>query len=146
MNDFNQKPNGNRFVHWLKNSITARMFVVGMLTLILMIPLFMVQDLIRERAARQQEVVGEISDKWGEELTVFGPVLKIPYRSFREKQIINANKDTSVESVAEIHYLYVFPEELKIDSKVDPQLKKTRNLSNRGVYQSYHPFREFSTA
>lgn len=130
MNDFNQKPNGNRFVHWLKNSITARMFVVGMLTLILMIPLFMVQDLIRERAARQQEVVGEISDKWGEELTVFGPVLKIPYRSFREKQIINANKDTSVESVAEIHYLYVFPEELKIDSKVDPQLKK------RGIYQT----------
>lgn len=130
MNEFNQKPNGNRFVHWLKNSITARMFVVGMLTLILMIPLFMVQDLIRERAARQQEVVGEISDKWGEELTVFGPVLKIPYRSFREKQIINANKDTSVESVAEIHYLYVFPEELKIDSKVDPQLKK------RGIYQT----------
>ena len=52
----------NKFIHWLKNSITARMFMVGFLTLILLIPLFFVQNLIDERAQRQQEVVAEINE------------------------------------------------------------------------------------
>ncbi len=90
----------------------------------------MVEDLIRERSRRQKEVVSEINDKWGDEVIMFGPILKIPYRSFREKQMKNQNDQVTFESVEEIRYFYVFPEELAIKSKIDPELKK------RGIYQT----------
>ena len=61
------------------------MFVIGFLTLILLIPLFMVQELIQERVQRQKSVVAEINDKWVDEVIIFEPVLKLPYRTFREK-------------------------------------------------------------
>lgn len=90
----------------------------------------MVEDLIRERSKRQKEVISEINDKWGDEVIMFGPILKIPYRSFREKQMKNQADQVTVESVEEIRYFYTFPEELDIQSKIDPELKK------RGIYQT----------
>lgn len=126
---------GNRFVNWLKNSITARMFVIGFLSLILLIPLFMVQDLIQERARRQQSVVSEINDKWGEQVTIYGPVLKLPNRSYQEKHITNSQKEVITESVEVVKYLYIFPEELNIRSNIDPELKK-RGIYHTAVYKS----------
>lgn len=124
------EPTDNRFLNWIKNSITARMFVVGFLTLILLIPLFMVEDLIRERAQRQKSVVSEINDKWGDEVIMFGPVLKLPYRSFREKQITNPQNEVITESVEEIKFFYFFPHRLNIKSKINPEMK------NRGIYKT----------
>lgn len=121
---------GNRFLNWIKNSLTARMFVVGFLTLILLIPLFMVQDLIRERAQRQESVVSEINGKWGDEVIMFGPVLKLPYRSFLEKRITNPQNEVIAESVEEIKYFYFFPNRLNIKSNIDPEMK------NRGIYKT----------
>ena len=43
-------------------STTAKMIMVGALTLFLLIPLFFVQDLIKERSQRKSEVVNEISN------------------------------------------------------------------------------------
>ena len=49
--------NKNRFGQWLKTSITARMLMVGFLTLILLIPLAFIESLITERSFRQNDVV-----------------------------------------------------------------------------------------
>jgi len=130
MDNSSQNPIGNRFVHWLKNSITARMFVISFLTLILLIPLFMVQELINERSQRQKSVVSEINDKWGEEVIIFGPILKLPYRTFREKHITNSKNELTTESIEEIKHFYFFPQQLKINSRIDPEIKK------RGIYQT----------
>lgn len=130
-----QEPNGNRFINWLRNSITARMFIIGFLCLVLLIPLFMVQDLIRERSQRQQEVVSEINDKWGDEVILYGPILKIPYRSFNEKHITNYRNEITTESFEEIRFLYYFPHELNIKSDIDPKTKK-RGIYRTAVYKS----------
>ena len=61
-------------------SSTAKMMMVGILTLVLLIPLFFVQDLITERSFRQKEVVSETTSKWGGGVYVYGPILKIPYK------------------------------------------------------------------
>ena len=68
-----------KFSHWLKTSITARMIVIGALILILLIPLTYVQLLIEERAYRQENVIREINDKWGDPVYVYGPILKVPF-------------------------------------------------------------------
>lgn len=129
-NQSNQSLNGFKILNWLKNSITARMFIIGFLTLILLIPLFIVQDLIQERSNRQRSVVSEINDKWGDAVVLYGPVLKVPYRTYSEKHITNSKKELTTESIEALKYLYFFPHQLKIHSVVDPEIKK------RGIYQT----------
>ena len=68
--------------NWLKNSISIRLFVIGFLLLLLLIPIEMVKDLIREREYRQQDVIREVSSKWGEAQTIKALALTIPYRSY----------------------------------------------------------------
>ena len=68
----------NKFANWLKTSATVRMIMVGFLTLILLIPLSFIEDLISERQSRQEEVVREINEKWGEEVLLYGPILRLP--------------------------------------------------------------------
>ncbi|WP_028376155.1 cell envelope integrity protein CreD [Leeuwenhoekiella sp. MAR_2009_132] len=121
----------NKIIYWVKNSITARMFMVGFLTLILLIPLFFVQNLIEERAFRQQEVVSEINEKWGDEVLIYGPIFKIPYKTYHEKAITNKQtREVLTEVVEEIKYAYFFPEKLNITSTVNPEIK------NRSIYKT----------
>ncbi|MDT0643201.1 cell envelope integrity protein CreD [Zunongwangia sp. F363] len=136
MNDQSSQNTGNKIIDWLKNSITARMFMVGALILILLIPLLFVQDLIRERAVRQENVISEINDKWGGEVLFSGPILKIPYRSFREKSISNSQtKEVTTESIEEVKYAYFLPKNLNIEALVDPKIKK-RGIYKTAVYKS----------
>ena len=41
--------------NWVKNSITIRLITIGILILLLLIPVTMVRDLIRERENRQKK-------------------------------------------------------------------------------------------
>ncbi|MCX2680373.1 cell envelope integrity protein CreD [Galbibacter sp. EGI 63066] len=128
--------NTNKFIHWIKTSITARMIMVGFLTLVLLIPLALIEELIRERATRQQEVVTEINEKWGSEVLFYGPILKVPYKTFSEKVVMDQKtKKTYTESIEEIEYAYFFPESLNVKSNIDPEEKK-RGIYTTAVYQS----------
>lgn len=119
----------NKFLHWLKTSSTAKMFMIGFLSFILLIPLFFIENLIRERSMRQQSVVNEISKQWGNEVVVYGPTLKIPYKVFSEKTIMDSKtKKVTTETIEKIRFGYFFPEELNINADINPEEKK------RGIY------------
>ncbi|PIF03359.1 MAG: cell envelope integrity protein CreD [Draconibacterium sp.] len=121
---------------WIKTSITVRMITVGLLTLLFSIPLFFIKNLINERQLRQKEVVKEISQQWGNEVVLYGPILKIPYKSFEKKKIFNSKNNTSsVEMIESIDYVYALPEKLNIESTIDPQEKK-RGIYKTAVYKS----------
>jgi len=131
-----QNKNTNKFVHWLKTSITTRLAMVGFLTLILLIPLFFIQNLIDERSRRQEDVVQEINDKWGNEVLLYGPMLKIPYKTFTEKTVTNQEtKKTFTETIESISYAYFFPSNLDISATVDPETKE-RGIFKTAVYDS----------
>lgn len=97
-------------------SSTAKMMMVGILTLVLLIPLFFVQDLITERSIRQKEVVSETTSKWGGSVYVYGPILKIPY-----KNPVSGRSD----------FAYFFPDELK--NRVSAKMEKPLE---RGIFKS----------
>ncbi len=121
----------SKFGNWLRNSITARMLVVGLLLLVLLIPLEFVKRLIQERAYRQEEVVREINDKWGNEITVSGPILKIPYKVITEERIFDEKaKAYFTREKVNIKNAYFFPDELDIDANV------TTKPLNRSIYES----------
>ena len=130
------KQNNNKFGNWLKSSITARMLMVGFLTIVLLIPLFFIQDLIRERSLRQQNVINEINQQWGNEVLIYGPILKIPYKTFSEKVVASkSKKDVYTETIEHLEYAYFFPEELSITSNINPEEKK-RGIYTTAVYNS----------
>lgn len=136
-----EQKNENRFVNWLKTSITARMLVVGFLTLILLIPLSFIDSLIRERKFRQQDVVNEINDKWGKEVLVYGPILKLPYKSIKETKNYNEKTktySTSTETVTK--YAYIFPDELHANAKINSDKLKRGNYES-AVYTSTMNFK-----
>nr|WP_298999875.1 cell envelope integrity protein CreD [uncultured Allomuricauda sp.] len=121
----------NKIKNWLRNSISIKMAVVGFLILILMIPLGFVKDLIRERKYRQVEVIDEINTKWGTQVTLNGPILKVPYRTYIEEKIYDEKTKTFLTSQKpERHVAYFFPQDLNIKSEV-----KTKPLE-RGIYES----------
>ena len=120
-----------KFGNWLKTSITARMLMVGFLVIILLIPLSFINDLISERAYRQQDVVNEINQKWGKNVLVYGPIIKLPYKSYTETKTYNEKTKTYFkETQTHINYAYIFPEEL--DSKINVNSKTL----NRGNFES----------
>jgi inner membrane protein len=121
---------------WAKTSITARMLMVGVLIVVLMIPLSYIKSLIYERMIRQQEVVSEINQKWGEEVLIYGPILKVPYKTYSEKTITNPiTKEVQKETITKIKYAHFFPKKLVINSTINPE-EKTRGIYKTAVYKS----------
>jgi inner membrane protein len=103
------------------NSITFKLIIIGLLILVMLIPGALVKNLIRERSATQQEVIAEISSKWGMGQTLTGPVLTIPY--FR---IVTTEKKT----YREMHYAHFLPEELNVNLRLEPEMRY------RGIYRT----------
>lgn len=121
----------SRFGNWIRNSITARMLVVGFLLLVLLIPLEFVKSLINERAFRQKEVVQEINEKWGNKVLLSGPIVKIPYKVVSEEKIFNEKSNSYYTKTKEkVENAYFFPDKLDITSEVE-----TKPL-NRSIYES----------
>lgn len=110
--------------------------MVGFLTLVLLIPLFFIQDLIRERAQRQTEVIHEINEQWGNEVLIYGPILQVPYKTYTEKTVTDKKtKQVYTETIEDIKYAYFFSETLNIHSSINPEPKK-RGIYTTAVYNS----------
>lgn len=111
-------------------STTAKMMLVGFLALVLLIPLEFVKNLITERSQRKQEVVDEVAQLWGKDILFYGPILKIPYKSFEEYNVTNPKTNvTTLQRKTTIKNAYFFPEKLNNNSKV------IKNTSlKRGIY------------
>lgn len=125
----------------LFQSTTAKMIMVGMLTLILLIPLAFVRELISERSIRQKEVIAETNNKWGESIYFYGPILKIPYKTFNETVTVNEKTKESVkERTATVHYAYFFPNVLKNNATVKMAKPLKRSLYKSDVFNASMDF------
>lgn len=113
-------------------SKTAKLFMVGLITVILLLPLQWVKMLIEERADRQSEVVYEVSEKWGEDIYIYGPILKIPYQTLTQQTLTDPKTNATVKQwIKKTHYAYFFPDELITEADV-----KMQKPLKRGIYQS----------
>jgi len=109
---------------WLRRSMTFRAAVVAVLVLLLLIPLYMVQDLIREREYTKQEAINEVSATWGGAQTVTGPLISVPYRTNERVQLESGR--TEVQEVT--RYAHFLPEALDVNTVLDPERR------HRGIY------------
>ncbi|MEN8157481.1 MAG: cell envelope integrity protein CreD [Bacteroidota bacterium] len=105
---------------WFKESITVKLIIVGVLTLLLLIPGKMIQNLIREREETRSEVISEINSKWGDEQTITGPVITIPYKTWYKE-----NK----KLYSETDHLHFLPDQLEVTGTINPEIRY------RGIYK-----------
>ncbi len=94
--------------------ITIKVMVIGILTIILLIPKIMIIELISERENSASTVKNEVMQQWSALHTVRGPVLTIPYI---EKVFDNKEKVYSEE----IRQCYFLPKTLKIEGAIFPE-------------------------
>lgn len=111
----------------LRNRITVKALIVVALILLLLIPAFMIDNLVSERMQRQQDAFAEVSEKWAGTQTISGPIISIPYKEFY--------KDTTGTLRELRKYIHVLPDVLKIEGEVTPE-KRYRGIFEMVVYGS----------
>jgi inner membrane protein len=116
-------------------SATAKMIMVGLLTLFLLIPLEYVKSLINERSQRKQEVVDEVAQLWGREVQFYGPILRIPYNSITETTVVDEKtKKETIQKSKAVFYAYFFPEKLNNQSNIAKNTSLKRGIYNNVVF------------
>jgi len=118
-------------------STTFKLFIIGVLSLTLLIPLSFIDSLIWERKNRKKEMIENVNRDWGENVNLQGPILKIPYKTYYTSFVYDKKQKKQVEEkkFKDYEYLYVFPEKLNldIDLKVIP---KRRGIYKTSVYKA----------
>lgn len=92
----------------LSNSITFKVFIIGFLALVLLIPAIMIQELIKERQESQNAVITEISSKWGNKQTIAGPVLTLAIKNGKNAHFLPENLNISGNIAPEIRYRGIY--------------------------------------
>ncbi|MDR1402453.1 MAG: cell envelope integrity protein CreD [Tannerellaceae bacterium] len=106
----------------ISQSITLKAAVVAILSLLLLIPGMMVQNLIEERQYRSVETIEKINAKWSRAQTLCAPILSVPFTIWYK---------TADDKITEEHHtLHITPETLDIDAKLYPEEK------HYGIYKT----------
>jgi inner membrane protein len=61
------------------SEITKRVILLGLLMALVLIPLYLVHDLVMERYDRSQAVAEDVASQWGQQQLIAGPVVSVPY-------------------------------------------------------------------
>ncbi|WP_338869769.1 cell envelope integrity protein CreD [Spirosoma sp. SC4-14] len=117
----------DRVNRWIRTSTMLKLAVIGFLVLVLLIPNGMLQSLISEREMTRNAAVAEVSNKWGAEQVIGGPILSVPY----ERVITAANGQ--IERIST--YLHFFPDDLQVDGEIKPE-KRSRGIFVVMLYNS----------
>lgn len=114
----------------IQESVAVKLFLIGGLTLVLLLPSSWIQMLISEREQRQDEATAEIAEKWSGSQLIESPVMQLPYKKL-SKQVDASGKISFKEEVTTI---YILPEDLNIQSQVNPE------ILHRGIFDAvvYH--------
>ena len=116
----------------LKNNIYFKVGTIIFITLLLLIPTSMIKSLISEREQTQNEAISEVGSKWGEEQTISGPFISIPYYRYVKEF---SKKDSTEKTVQIKEYIHILPTQLNVSGIVDPE-KRYRGIYEIVVYNS----------
>ncbi|MFT3739301.1 MAG: cell envelope integrity protein CreD [Breznakibacter sp.] len=109
------------------SSLTFKMAVVAIMALLLLIPLGMINNIIREREETAREVENLVAGQWGDAQTVVGPILNIP--------VERTKTDKDGNSYIERDWLYVMPNVLDVQSQIKPEIRY-KGIYKTAVYNS----------
>ena len=121
----------DRLNGWIQDSIMIKLLSIGILSLILLIPASMIEELIYERQQRSDEAMDEVADKWSGAQTISGPFLVIPYR---KQEVIDLGKEGKQTREYEERAFFL-PHKLDVKGDIKPQILH-RGIFDAVVYES----------
>ena len=118
-----------------RNAIALRLLLVAFLTLLLLIPLALVQSTLRERLGRHDTAVATITQSWGKSQRLLGPILVVPFtwKSEVEEAVTAADGRRYRETATKTHTSEAFflPEQLEVTGQLEPSERRL------GIYSAY---------
>ncbi len=112
--------------------MSFRAGVVAVLVLLLLIPLAMVEELVREREYRKDDAMREVGQVWGGNQVLTGPVLSVPFMA-TERVVLDNGRTEARELVRYAHFL---PESLEVACDLVPE-KRHRGIYDVAVYKAH---------
>ncbi len=115
------------------NRSQTKLIVIAVLSLVLLIPVMLVQSVIRERQQRRNEAAADITSTWGSPQTIVGPVLIVPYRYFytaEKEETVNGKIIRKEIVLSAVDNAYFLPSDLTIDGTISPK------RLHRGIYEA----------
>lgn len=103
------------------NKTYLKVIVMIFLILVFLIPISLLQNLVRERISFQEDAIKEVSSKWGNEQTITGPVISIPYYDFYQ--------DSAKTTRKIVRYAHFLPDSLLVNGEMFPEMRY------RGIYE-----------
>ncbi len=119
---------------WLRRrALVFKLFGVALLGLLLLVPLGMVNSTLNERAVRYGAAVRSITQTWGGEQRVAGPVLVVPFThkvAGVETRLVDGRRmEVTVDREQRGEAVFL-PERLTVDGRLTPSVRK------RGIYRA----------
>jgi inner membrane protein len=103
-------------------SVGLRLFVIGFLMAVLLIPAFLMNFLVEDRKTRKNSAVAEIAEQWsGGGQIISAPILSVPYKQYF--------KDEKGNLQFNVHFAHFLPERLDIEGTMTPEVRY------RGIYK-----------
>jgi inner membrane protein len=103
------------------HSVALKMVVIGILILVLLVPLLILQSVVREREQRRSEAEAEIMKSWGGAQTIGGPILTVPY--------VARGLNENGKRVETVELAYFLPDTLSVEGTLLPETRA------RGMYE-----------
>jgi inner membrane protein len=100
-------------------SLTVKMVLLGIMGLMLLIPLVLIREVIRERSQNAEAARTEIGTLWASAQTVTGPVLNVP-----------GSKVISDDGRYVTTTMHILPDDLKVNGVLMPEIRY------RGIYET----------
>ena len=111
----------------LRQSASVKVFVIGLLILLLLIPLGMIRETINDREQIHQAARYDIQRTWGLSQLIAGPVLVLPY------DVVYV--DGRGDRFSNRSEMYILPGELNIEAAVDSEIRY-RGIHKVPVYSA----------
>jgi len=115
----------------IRGSLMVRLFVVGFLALVLLIPIVMIGGLVGERHVRRDTAVTEVSEKWGRAQAIAGPALVVPYKHHWEDSDPNGRR----VSHSEARHAVMLPDRLHVRGRLEAEVR-SRGIFSIPVYRA----------
>ncbi len=109
----------------MRQSPLLRIILIGFLILLLQIPILLIRGIIGERESRQRDAIREITSKWGEQQSIVGPIVTVPYTV----EMSETDKDGNVTFHTETRHASFLPEDLRTSGQIDCEIRY------RGIYK-----------
>ncbi len=121
-------------LYQLSQSLSLRTLIVILLGLLMLIPLFFAERVVKERQTHYQNALNSVAERWGGKQTLTGPVLVVPYvEHFTSVDTISdENGETRVVSkdIFNDRTAILLPESLEIRANLNEEHRQ------QGIYDA----------